>query len=54
MVSMPQEQQSILNFTVGCLNMVTLYMLWRAHFFIELNACFKIYQILIFKKLNAQ
>ena len=48
MVSRRQEQHSIMNFAVAFLNLLTLYMLWRAQFLTEFYAVFCIYQILIF------
>ena len=47
MVSRRQEQHSIMNFAVAFLNLLTLYMLWRAQFLTEFYAVFCIYQILI-------
>ena len=54
MVSFRQEQHSIMNFAVAFLNLLTLYMLWRAQFLTEFYAAFCIYQILIFLPLWAK
>ena len=54
MVSQRQEQHSIMNFAVAFLNLLTLYMLWRAQFLTEFYAVFCIYQILIFLPLWAK
>ena len=54
MVSFRQEQHSIMNFAVAFLNLLTLYMLWRAQFLTEFYAVFCIYQILIFLPLWAK
>ena len=47
MVSMGQEQNSIMNFAVTFLKMLALYMLWRAQFLSKLDAVFCVHQILI-------
>ena len=46
MVSMGQEQNSIMDFAVTFLKMLALYVLWRAHFLSELYAVYCLYQIL--------
>ena len=48
MVSLSQEQHSIMKFVVPLLKMLTLYMLWKAKFLTEFHALICIYQILIF------
>ena len=48
-VSLPQEQHSTRNFAF--LKMITLYMLWSAHFLKELHAVFCICQIFIWLKI---
>ena len=47
MVSWRQEQHSIMNFAVAFLNLLTLYMLWRAQFLTEFYAVFCVHQIRI-------
>ena len=47
MVSMCQEQHSIMNFAVTFLKMLTLYMLWRAQILTDLHAVFCVHQIRI-------
>ena len=47
MVSMCQEQHSIMNFAVTFLKMPALYMLWRAQILTDLHAVFCVHQIRI-------
>ena len=47
MVSMCQEQHSIMNFAVTFLKMLALYMLWRAQILTDLHAVFCVHQIRI-------
>ena len=54
MVSRCQEQDSIMNFAVGFLKMLSIYMLCRAQFLLGFYVVFCVYQILILLPLVAE
>ena len=49
-----RQQHSIMNFAVPFLELVTLYMLWRAQILSEFYDVFCVCQILILQKLKAK